>query len=275
VAPLTKSDPVIVKVKAGLPAAIELGFRFTRVGAGFGPLIEKDTEFDVPPSMPGLDTVTVAVPPCAISDAGIIAVSCPALSNVVVRNWPFHLTLEELVKLAPMTRSGNAGPPASPALGSSRVITGSAVDDPTTKSTELEVPPPGAGVKTLTEAVPGLCRSPAPIDAFSCPELIKVVVRDTPFHWTTELATKLVPLTVKVIPALPAVAEAGETFDTVGTGLGCAFIVNVTGFDVPPPGAGLKTVTFAEPAFCISAAVICAVNWFALLKPVVRGLPFH
>jgi len=84
-----------------------------------------------------------------------------------------------------------------------------------------------------------------------------------------------VPFTVSVKAGLPAGAELGRRFDTVGSGLGCTFIVNVTEFDVPPPGAGLKTVTFAEPVFCTSAAVTCAVNWPELLNPVVRGLPFH
>jgi hypothetical protein len=51
--------------------------------------------------------------------------------------------------------------------------------------------------------------------------------------------------------------------------------VNVSEFDVPPPGAGLNTVTLAEPMFWTSVAVICAVNWPELLKPVVRGLPFQ
>ena len=83
------------------------------------------------------------------------------------------------------------------------------------------------------------------------------------------------PLIVSVKPGLPAAAELGERFDTVGTGLGCAIIENVSEFDVPPPGAGLNTVTLAEPMFCTSVAVICAVNWPELLKTVVRGLPFQ
>ena len=42
----------------------------------------------------------------------------------------------------------------------------------------------------------------------------------------------------------------------------------------PHPGSGLKTVTLPS-RFWTSAAVICAVNWPALLKTVVRGLPFQ
>jgi hypothetical protein len=43
--------------------------------------------------------------------------------------------------------------------------------------------------------------------------------------------------------------------------------------DVPPPGAGLVTVTDGEPAALMSAAVIIAVSWTALTKAVVLGLP--
>ena len=44
-----------------------------------------------------------------------------------------------------------------------------------------------------------------------------------------------------------------------GTGLD-ALIVNVWLLDVPPPGVGLNTVTEADPADAMSAAVIEAVS---------------
>jgi hypothetical protein len=37
-------------------------------------------------------------------------------------------------------------------------------------------------------------------------------------------------------------------------------MVNVAAPDVPPPGAGVVTVTLAVPALVISAAVMAAVN---------------
>src|ERR1019366_9092712 len=52
-------------------------------------------------------------------------------------------------------------------------------------------------------------------------------------------------------------------------------IVNVSEFDVPPPGVGFITVTAAVPAAAMSAAVIAAVNCVALTNVVVRALPFH
>ncbi len=44
---------------------------------------------------------------------------------------------------------------------------------------------------------------------------------------------------------------------------------------VPPPGAGLKTVTEAEPSVAISAAAIIAVNWLLLTKVVGRSESFQ
>jgi len=47
-----------------------------------------------PPEVPVvLDAVTVAVPDVAMSDAGIEAVSCVLLTNVLVRATPFQLTV--------------------------------------------------------------------------------------------------------------------------------------------------------------------------------------
>jgi hypothetical protein len=51
--------------------------------------------------------------------------------------------------------------------------------------------------------------------------------------------------------------------------------VNVSEFDVPPPGVGFTTVIAAVPELAMSAAVIAAVNEVALTNVVVRGLPFH
>ena len=51
--------------------------------------------------------------------------------------------------------------------------------------------------------------------------------------------------------------------------------VNVTAFDVPPPGAGVTTVTCEVPATARSAAVILAVNSVGEKYVVVRGDPFH
>ena len=48
--------------------------------------------------------------------------------------------------------------------------------------------------------------------------LTKVVLRLAPFHLTTEPATKLLPLTVRVKAGPPATAPPGESAVTAGTG---------------------------------------------------------
>ena len=71
-------------------------------------------------------------------------------------------------------------------------------------------------------------------------EETNVVASVFPFHFTVDVETKFVPFTVNVNCAPPAVAQVGLIELVVGTGL---LIVNVCGFDVPPPGAGFTTVT--------------------------------
>ena len=83
---------------------------------------------------------------------------------------------------------------------------------------------------------------------------------------------KFVPFTVSVKALPPAVTEEGVIDVVVGTGL---LIVKVCPPDVPPPGAGLNTVTLAVPALAISAAVMLACRDVAETNVVVRSEPFH
>ena len=71
-------------------------------------------------------------------------------------------------------------------------------------------------------------------------------------------------MTVRVNPDPPAVALEGLRLVRTGTGFS-GFIVKVNALEMPPPGAGLNTVTDADPATAMSAAVIDAVNWLALI----------
>jgi hypothetical protein len=87
-----------------------------------------------------------------------------------------------------------------------------------------------------------------------------------------EEGTKFVPVTVSVNAALPTRAELGLRAETVGAGL---FVVNVSALEVPPPGAGVKTVTIAVPTVAISGAVIAACRLVPETKVVVRGEPFQ
>jgi hypothetical protein len=116
-----------------------------------------------------------------------------------------------------------------------------------------DVPPPGAELVTVTLKDPAAAMSAAVIAAVTCVALTKVVVLAVPLNFTDELATKPVPLTVSVKAGPPFVAVFGERVVIVGAGL---FTVNGEVADVPPPGAGLATVTLNVPAVAMSGAPI-------------------
>ena len=82
-----------------------------------------------------------------------------------------------------------------------------------------EVPPPGAGVTTAILSVPAFAISAAVMAIVSCVLLTKVVVRLIPLTCAAEVATKPVPLSVRLKAALPAVTVAGSMLARVGAGL--------------------------------------------------------
>src|SRR5574340_1183770 len=150
------------------------------------------------------------------------------------------------MKPVPLTVRVKAAEPAVALDGESEVSagTGLAGAEMVNGSTP-EVPPPGAGFDTVTFAVLTEAMSAAVIAAVSCVALTNVVARFAPFHWTTEAAMKPVPLTVRVKAAEPAVALDGRSEVSAGTGFAGAEMVNASTPEVPPPGAGFETVTFA------------------------------
>jgi hypothetical protein len=96
-------------------------------------------------------------------------------------------------------------------------------DEPIVNVAGAEVPP-GSGVKTVIDALPVVATSPLAIDAVSCVVLTNVVARAVPFQRTTDEVTKLLPLTVSVKGALPAMADEGDS-------------ELMTGVVLPPPPA--------------------------------------
>src|SRR5207249_4118769 len=228
----TKPLPVTVTVKAAPPTVALAGATVESVGTGA--LVMNVRAADVPPPGAGLNTVTEAVPGVATSTAGMAAVSCVALTNVVVRGAPFQRTSEPVTKLLPVTVRVKAAPPAVALAGASPLTTGTGLAA-IVNVWALEVPPPGSGVKTVTEAVPTAARSAAGMAAVSCVPLTNVVVRAVPFQRTSEVATKFVPVTVSVKSVPPAAALLGVRVESVGTG---ALMVIVSAPDVPPPGVG-------------------------------------
>jgi len=139
--------------------------------------------------------------------------------------------------------------------------------------TALDVPPPGGGFTTVTEAVPGDATSAAVTVAVSCVDETYVVAKAVPFQRTVEPETKLLPFTVIVNDGHPAGYELGLSEVMVGTGL---LMVNVTGgVDVLVGGPGFVTVTDAVPAVATRAAGTIAVSCVDETNVVVSPEPFQ
>src|SRR5262245_12826444 len=91
----------------------------------------------------------------------------------------------------------------------SLILNGAAFDGP-------PPPAPTGGEKTVTFAVPATAMSVGVIIAVNCLDETKVVEPSAPFHRTTVLVTKSGPVTVRVKPGPPAVAEFGLIAMIVG-----------------------------------------------------------
>lgn len=92
-------------VKGGLPAGAEFGVIELSMGVGSGAVGVVIVNGRLPEAPIELEIVTAAVPGNAVSIGVIAAVSCVALTYVVVRADPFQLTNASLVKFVPVTVS--------------------------------------------------------------------------------------------------------------------------------------------------------------------------
>src|SRR5438046_5525152 len=108
------------------------------------------------------------------------------------------------MKFVPVAVSVNAAPPAAALLGESELSVGTGLL--IVNVCALEAPPPGVGLKTVTEAVPAVAMSLARIWTWSWVPLTKVVVRPLPFQRTTDEVMKFVPVAVSVNQEPPAAA---------------------------------------------------------------------
>jgi len=136
---------------------------------------------------------------------------------VVAGVVPPKLTTEAATKFVPLTVRVMDGRPGAALLGKIIVIAGTGLFPVVTeKFTTFEIPPPGAGLVTVTGTVPSEATASAGMAAVNCVELTTVVAGVVPPKLTTEAATKFVPLTVRMKPAPPAVALIGEIVAIVG-----------------------------------------------------------
>src|SRR2546423_4195855 len=154
---LTKPLPFTRSVSGPVPAVAPVGVSAVSPGAAL--LTVKACAAEAPPPGAGVTTVTCGVPAAATSAAATAAVICVALTKVVVRVAPFHLTVLPLTKPVPVTVSVKAGLPADVLVGD-RAARGGA-ELLTVNVWAAEVPPPGAGVTTVTDAVVAAARSVA------------------------------------------------------------------------------------------------------------------
>src|SRR5579862_4909600 len=85
-------------------------------GFGAGPMLNANA-FEAPPPVDGLNTSISAMPTFAISAAVICAVRCFASTTLLGRPTPFQRSVVPFEKLAPVTASVKAGPPAFAEFG--------------------------------------------------------------------------------------------------------------------------------------------------------------
>jgi hypothetical protein len=164
-------------------------------------------------------TVTFTVPAVAISAAGMVATICVLVTEEgVIAGLVPKFTVAPARNPVPVSANVKAAPPAVAEVGAREVRVGAEaaliVNDRLP-----DVPPPGAGLVTVTFAVPAVAISAAVMAAVNCVALTNVVVLATPLNFTTDVETNPVPFTVRVKAAPPAVALVGEIEVSVGAGL--------------------------------------------------------
>ena len=190
----------------------------------------------------------------------MVAMSWVLLINCVESVTPLNCTTAPFTKLLPVTVISNVAAPAVTTDGEMELITAAGLL--MVNVLIMDVPPPGAGVKTVMAAVPALTTLPAGTVAFSWVLFIKMVESAIPFHCTTEVLAKLLPMQINVRVTAPEMTDTGEM--ELNTGIG-ALMLNVNDPEVPPPGVGLTTVMVAVPAFKTLVAGTKAVNCVLLM----------
>ena len=257
-APVRKPLPVTVRVKAG-PPAVTLDGEMP-VMAGNGGVTFRGSGLDA--GLPGFAAVTGTGPTCRIRLAGTAAVSCVALTNVVVNEVFASDTVAPDTKPAPFTVKMNAGPPAAIEDGEILVMAGGA--GAMVRLTALDAVPPAFAA--VIWAVPACAIRLAGTTAVTCVELTKVV-KAVLLKKIVAPARKLVPETVKVKAGPPAVTVNGEMPVIAGVG---GAIVRLTALEAAPPV--FCTVIWAVPAAATKLAGTAAVSWAALTKVVVKAV---
>src|SRR6266446_6776441 len=237
---VTKFVPLTVRVNDGPPAVALVGE--IEVIDGKGLLIANVAVADAPPPGAGFVTVTLTVPPVAISAAVIAAVTCVALTNVVVFAAPLKLTTEVDTKFVPLTVSVNAAPPAGALVGNKVVIVGTGLLMVTVAAAEM--PPPGAGFVTVTLNVAAVAISAASIAAVTCVALTNAVVFAAPLKFTTGFVNGAVVNFNGAAKTTAFVSATQVTAAILAADIATAATVNVTVTNPAPGGGTSAAATF-------------------------------
>ena len=176
-----------------------------------------------------------------------------ALTKVVTRGLPLKITADELRKFVPLTVRVKAAPAAMADAGCNVVTAGTGFVPVTLNVRAFEVPPPGAGLVTVTLKSPAVLRALGRTTAMRKYALTNDVTWGWPPKLTTEPLTNPVPLTLRTSSPEPAAAVVGDIDRMAGSGL---VTLKLSEFDEPPPGAGLVTTTASVPGAAASAARI-------------------
>jgi len=117
-----KFVPFTVSVNCAPPAIVDVGEIEVVVGTGF--LTVSVCAPDVPPPGPGFTTVIKSVSPTTINEDGTVIVIVVLETNVVTNGTPLTSTVDDVLKLVPVTVRVKDVPPAVVEVGLIEVVVG-------------------------------------------------------------------------------------------------------------------------------------------------------
>ena len=192
---------------------------------GLGALVMlKCTVFEVPPPGAGFVTVTAGVPVEAIAAAGMAAVNCVELTNIVAGAVPLKLTVVAGTKFVPLIKSVKAVAPAMALFGEIEVIVGVGLE--LTDWSELPPQPRTKRAVTLARA--------------TTMTLIMIMTSGLQLRRLRRSGVSLasVSITIPRVSYLPHIEVAGHAFGIIGFGRVVAI-----------PGSGRRSVLQSPASF--------------------------
>jgi hypothetical protein len=178
-----------------------------------------------PPAGAGLTAINIRLPGVPRSVAVKMTSTCVLLTKLVDRAAPFAWITVVGTNPVPVTETDVAGDPVGSDAGTSAEIAGTGLF--TVRFTGAPEPLADVPFKAMTDSWPPWASCPAGTIAVTCVLLTYVVTSAALPTWMVVLEVKPVPVTVRVVAAVPAAIEVGEMEVTVGAATG--------GVGVPEP----------------------------------------